>query len=133
MRGGFGMVVDLFPKYVWREKEGQQYMLSCFPEYRIRLDEGEYRLMADLMERAGVFVPIIERSVGKKVEFQDPKELSERVETLIKELNEWEVLPTQDINDIMSNASVRRRQTVKKALVSIYEYSRNGYYATVRP
>lgn len=126
------MVVDLFPRYVWREKAGQ-YILSCFPEYRIRLDEGEYRLMAALTERAGIFIPVIERSVDKQVEFQAPREMSKRLEKLIKELEEWEILPIQDINDILSNASVRRRQAVKKALVSIYEYSKDGFYATVRP
>lgn len=127
------MVVDLFPKYVWREKEGHQYMLSCFPEYRIRLDEGEYRLMADLMERAGVSVPVIERSIGKKVEFQNPQEVSERLEKLLKEFNEWEVVPTQEIDDILNSVSARRRRIVKKALISIYEYSRNGFYTTIRP
>lgn len=127
------MVVDLFPKYAWREKQGHQYMLSCFPECRIRLDEGEYRVMADLMERAGVSVPVIERSLEMKVEFQEPKEMSERLEKLLKEFNEWEVLPTQEIGDILNSVSVRRRQTVKKALISIYDYSRNGFYATIRP
>ena len=127
------MVVDLFPKYVWREKEGQQYMLSCFPEYRIRLDEGEYKLMADLMERAGVFIPVIERSVGIKVEFQNPKEMAERLEKLLKEFNEWEVLPTGELDEILNGGSIRIRQTVIKAVITIYEYARNGYYATVRP
>ncbi|NLL78963.1 MAG: hypothetical protein GX234_04085 [Clostridiales bacterium] len=126
------MVVDLFPKYVWRQKEGQ-YVLSCFPESRIRLDEGEYKLMADLMERAGVSVPVIGRSSEKEAVFQAPKEMAERLEKLLRHFNEWEVLPIQELDDILKNSSVRRRHIVKKALISIYEYSRNGYYAAIRP
>ncbi|MBO5291577.1 MAG: hypothetical protein J6B10_00110 [Lachnospiraceae bacterium] len=127
------MVVDLFPKYVWRKKEEEQYILSCFPECRMKLDEGEYRLMADLMEKVGVVIPIVERTETEKVSFQEPTEMYQRLEVLLKWINEWEVLPTPEWEELVKNDSARRRQMVKKTLISIYDYSRNGYYAAVRP
>lgn len=126
------MVVDLFPKYLWRQKE-KQYILSCFPEQRIRLDEEEYRLMADLMERAGVSVPIIGRAEEKQITFQNPLEMSECLERLLKQMDEWEVLPAHDVDGVLNSCSARTRQIVKKALITVYEYSRNGYYAAIRP
>ena len=126
------MVIDLFAKYKWQQKKDKQFLLRMFPDFRIKLDETEYKLLVKLLAFKQLSIPVIERVVEEAVEMMEPKKMSEELEFLLIKMDQHEIVKIQELDDIYSESSERAMRIVKKALISVYEYSRNGYYAVLR-